>query len=290
MSTCALSEAFGIHDCLLVDDHSWFPDADFVVFHNRELITGSVRLPIHLSRPQDQRWVWLSLESPENNGNLRPFAGYFNCTMSYSRNADFYLPYGRLVPRETVTPMTVDDFIPKNKSALACWVVSNYQKGHKRTSMYKKLATVIPVDVYGGAVHRYLSSGDLLPTISHCYFYLSFENSVYKDYITEKFWKNALMAQAVPVVLGPRREEYEAVVPSSSFIHVDDFRSVEELGEFLKELAEDKERYASYFTWHLNYTVEIFNGWEKEFCKICPQASSLSPQKVYTNLYTVEIS
>ncbi|XP_063045628.1 alpha-(1,3)-fucosyltransferase 7-like [Engraulis encrasicolus] len=279
---------FGIHNCLLVDDRSWFSYADFVVFHNRELVIGEERLP-RRRRPRNQRWVWLTLESPDNNGNLWPFAGYFNAIMSYSRNADFYLPYGRLVPRDKATALAVDDFVPKNKSSLACWVVSNYREEHRRTSVYRQLAAVLPVEVYGSASGRLLSSDDLLPTMSRCYFYLSFENSMHKDYITEKFWKNALLGQAVPVVLGPRREEYEAVVPKDSFIHVDDFDSVEKLGEFLIELSKDEQRYASYYAWHLNYTVDIFDDWQEEFCKICPQASSL-PQKVYANLDLWEIS
>lgn len=208
--------------------------------------------------------------------------------MSYRRNADFYVPYGRLVPR-TVRGLGVDDFIPKKKSALACWVVSNYMEEHRRTSVYQQLAAVVPVEVYGSGIGRPLSSEDLLPTISQCYFYLSFENSMHKDYITEKFWKNALLGGAVPVVLGPRREEYEAVVPKNAFIHVDDFDSVKKLGEFLLGLAKDKQRYASYFTWHLNYTVNRFNDWQEEFCKICPQAGSLPPQKVYDNAYLLEM-
>uniref|UniRef100_A0A3B3QW46 Fucosyltransferase n=1 Tax=Paramormyrops kingsleyae TaxID=1676925 RepID=A0A3B3QW46_9TELE len=99
-----------------------------------------------------------------------------------------------------------------------------------------------------------LDSDQLLPTISRCYFYLAFENSVYRDYITEKLWNNALLAGSVPVVLGPPRANYEAFIPKDSFIHVDDFNSIKELADFLNQLASDKERYESYFRWRpLNY-------------------------------------
>ncbi|XP_076152192.1 alpha-(1,3)-fucosyltransferase 7-like [Alosa pseudoharengus] len=284
------SETYSIPNCVLMDNRYWFHRADFVVFHNRELITGSQRLPTDRPRPHYQRWVWFSLESPENNGNLRPFAGYFNYTMSYNRDADFYIPYGRLVPKKPVKGVTVDDFIPKNKSSLACWVVSNFSPRHKRTSVYNKLKKVIQVDVYGDPFNKYLSQSSLLPTISRCYFYLSFENSQFKDYITEKFWRNALLGGAVPVVLGAPRAHYEAVAPKGSFIHVDDFSSVEELGKYLTDLAEDKERYASYFTWHLNYTVQVGGTWEHRMCSICTMTDSLPPKQVYKDLQAWEWS
>ncbi|XP_063050350.1 alpha-(1,3)-fucosyltransferase 7-like [Engraulis encrasicolus] len=282
-------DRFGIPDCILSDDRSLFPQANFVIFHNRELVSGQQKLPLHLPRPQQQGWVWFSKESPANNGNLRPFAGQFNYTMSYRHDADFFTPYGWLRRREGGTGMTVDDFIPKNKSSLACWVVSNYQAHHERAKVYNKLKEVIKVNVYGGAVGPRLDGEQLLPTISRCHFYLSFENSIFQDYITEKLWKNAFLGGAVPVVLGPSRQNYEAMIPKDSFIHVDDFSSVEELGTFLKILAEDRERYASYFKWKLNYTVETYSHWLVEpYCEICTKRTTLQTPKVYWNLQNWE--
>jgi alpha-1,3-fucosyltransferase len=48
-------------------------------------------------------------------------------------------------------------------------------------------------------------------------FYLSFENSVCRDYISEKFWK-ALNNNIVPVVLGGA--DYSRVAPPKSYINV----------------------------------------------------------------------
>ncbi|KAL2097125.1 hypothetical protein ACEWY4_006332 [Coilia grayii] len=282
-------DRYGIPNCILSDDRSLFPQADFVIFHNRGLINGQQSLPLHLPRPHKQRWVWFSMESPAHNGNLKPFAGQFNYTMSYRRDADFFAPYGWLEPHNVGTGTTVDDFIPTEKSSLACWVVSNFQSNHRRTLIYNKLKKVIPVDVYGGAVHRRLPKKDLLSTISHCYFYLAFENSIFKDYISEKLWNNAFGGAAVPVVVGPPRKNYEAMIPKDSFIHVDDFSSIEELGEFLKKLAGDRERYATYFTWRLNYTVVTYSNWMVEpYCQICTKLTTLQTPKVYWDLQAWE--
>ncbi|XP_063064993.1 alpha-(1,3)-fucosyltransferase 7-like [Engraulis encrasicolus] len=282
-------DRFGIPNCILSADRSLFSKADFIVFHNRELINGQQRLPLHLPRPQNQGWVWFSIESPAHNGNLRPFAGKFNYTMSYRRDADFFMPYGWLAPHNVGPGMTVHDFIPKDKSHLACWIVSNYAAHHRRTRVYNRLKQVIKVEVYGGAVHRRLDGKDKLPTISHCYFYLAFENSEFQDYITEKLWSNALQGGAVPVVLGPSRRNYEAMIPKDSFIHVDDFRSVEELGQFLKQVAGDRQRYASYFKCKLNYTVAHTSNWLVEpQCRICTKINTLQRPKVYTDLQSWE--
>ncbi|XP_012696804.2 alpha-(1,3)-fucosyltransferase 7-like [Clupea harengus] len=277
-------DKFGVPNCIMMDNQSRLSEADIVIFHNRELIHGQQRLPVNLKRPEKQRWVWMTMESPENNGDLKPFNGYFNWTMTYHQDADIYSPYGFMVPKESETYEPLESFIPKDKFYLACWVVSSVSPHLERTTIYKKLKTVIPIKVFGRAVFKSLHDQALLHTMSRCYFYLAFENSVSRDYITEKLWRNAYMSGAVPVVFGPYREEYEAVAQTDSFIHVNDFDTVEELGKFLMTLAyEDRERYASYFNWRRKYTVEI-KHWVELACKFCPKISSMPPHKVYEDL------
>uniref|UniRef100_A0A3B5L790 Fucosyltransferase N-terminal domain-containing protein n=1 Tax=Xiphophorus couchianus TaxID=32473 RepID=A0A3B5L790_9TELE len=113
-------DRYKIPNCLLVDHRSFFPSADVVVFHNRELIQGSQQLPTELPRPQGQRWAWMSLESPAHNGNLKKFANIFNMTISYRRDADVTIPYGELKPLVTESNLVEDSHI--NKTSLVCWV------------------------------------------------------------------------------------------------------------------------------------------------------------------------
>ncbi|XP_047229483.1 alpha-(1,3)-fucosyltransferase 7-like [Girardinichthys multiradiatus] len=275
-------DLYKIPNCKLVDQRSLFPLAHVVVFHNRELIQGRQKLPTDLPRPQGQRWAWMSLESPAHNGNLQKFANIFNMTMSYRRDADVTLPYGELLPVEPEGNLMEDSHI--NKTTLVCWVVSNYMNHHKRTQVYKELIATVPVKVYGQWNKKPLSSADLLPTISRCYFYLAFENSLAKDYITEKLWKNAYQGGAVPVVLGPPISDYKAVAPDHSFIHVDEFASVQELGKHLQRLAEDRERYEDYFHWKKYWKVKVNGDWREKLCKICLRYNNLSQHKVYSDL------
>ncbi|KAJ7993628.1 hypothetical protein DPEC_G00256610 [Dallia pectoralis] len=272
---------YGIPGCLLSDNTSLFPHADVVVFHHHELRTGRSSLPLHLPRPATQRWLWLSLEPPANNGNLSRYNGMFNWTMTYWRRADVQIPYGKLVP---VSPKSSNYLIPKKGSCLVSWVVSNYRPDHRRSQVYQDLRKQIPIQVYGRWPRRPLSERSLLPAIGHCHFYLAFENSIAPDYITEKLWRNAYEAGAVPVVLGPSRDDYEALVPPGSFIHVSDFNSTEELAVFLKLLATDRRRYETYFKWRQTHGIKRYTDWRERLCNICVSYHRLPAVKVYYNL------
>ncbi|GAA6232032.1 alpha-(1,3)-fucosyltransferase 7-like [Lates japonicus] len=275
-------DRYRIPHCRLVDQRSLFSSADVVVFHNRELVQGLQKLPLDFPRPQGQRWAWMSLEAPVYNGNLRKYADIFNMTITYRRDSDITVPYGELLLQETGEHLVED--IPLNKSSLVCWVVSNYRRQHKRSKVYHELNAAVPVKVYGHWTRAYLPSSALLPTISHCYFYLAFENTVTKDYITEKLWRNAYQGGAVPVVMGPPLSDYKAVAPPNSFIHVDEFASVKDLGKYLQQLAEDKKRYSDYFTWKQHWKVKLYTDWRERLCKICLQYNSLPQHKVYSDL------
>ena len=47
--------------------------------------------------------------------------------------------------------------------------------------------------------------------------------------------------------MGARQEEYEAVAPFNSYIHVDEFKGPKELAMYLLELDKDDEKYNQYF-------------------------------------------
>lgn len=273
---------YNITGCHLVDNRTHYSTADIVAFHQHELKVGYQTLPLHLPRPVRQRWLWLSLEAPQNNGNLSQYNGIFNLTMSYHPGADITVPYGRIKEkdRDTVT----DDFVIPKKTHLVCWVVSNYKNHQERAKVYQQLRKIIPVQVYGNAIRKPVNQGALLPTISRCYFYLAFENSVSPHYITEKLWRNAFMAGTVPVVLGPPRSHYEAVAPPHSFIHVDDFDSIATLARFLRELVKDAKLYKSYFSWHVNYTVKLYTDWRERLCNVCQVYNKLPYYKIHHKL------
>lgn len=270
--------AYNISHCFLTDDTDALPSADVVVFHHQELSRGASALPRH--RSAWQRWVWMSLEPPVNNANLRQLNGVFNWTMSYRRDADIPVPYGVTVPgvqRLNVQAAT-------NRSYFACWLVSKYRPSQARAGVYQSLKREIPIEVFGRWKKNPLPDHMLLPTISKCLFYLAFENSEARDYISEKLWRNAFQSGAIPVVLGPSRATYEAVAPPHSFIHVSDFRSTAELATYLKHVAADRQVYEGYLQWHHTHSIKTLTDWRERLCQICARYPSLPASKVYQDL------
>ena len=81
-------------------------------------------------------------------------------------------------------------------------------------------------------------------------FYIAFENAVHcKDYITEKFWKNAISNGSVPVVWGPSKKDVTRLTPTKSFIHSEDFDSPASLASYLLYLDKNDTAYREYFNW-----------------------------------------
>lgn len=275
-------ELYNISRCFLTDNTSTFPTADVVVFHHQELSRGVRSLPLQLERPASQHWVWLSLEPPANNANLTRLNGLFNWTMSYRQDADIPIPYGRTVWGADRRGTKV----PSNRSCLVSWVVSKYLPHQARARFYQTLKQYLPIEVYGSWNKRPLSKRNLLPTIAKCYFYLSFENSQAKDYISEKLWRNAFQAGAVPVVLGPSRATYEALAPPGSFIHVEDFRSPAALAAHLKHTATDRRAYERYLDWHQTHRIQTSTDWRERLCHVCVRFPHLASRKTYQDLET----
>lgn len=104
-------------------------------------------------------------------------------------------------------------------------------------------------------------------------FYLAFENSNCRSYITEKFYVNGLGRgrddfNLVPIVMGGNREDYQRVAPPNSYIHVDDFASPKELAAYLHHLDNDNDAYNRYFGWkHPKATGQFINTYF--WCRLC---------------------
>uniref|UniRef100_A0A8C5Q7I5 Fucosyltransferase n=1 Tax=Leptobrachium leishanense TaxID=445787 RepID=A0A8C5Q7I5_9ANUR len=203
--------------CYFTADRNDYLIADAVIFHHRDVCNSKSQLP-QVQRPSGQYWVWFTLESPSHSPNLGFMDNLINITMSFRSDSDIFTPYGWLEKHIVEQNFTIPE-----KSKLAAWVVSNWNPYSKRVKFYEELKNHFQVDVYG-RLHKSLPREDMQKVLSTYKFYFAFENSQHRDYITEKLWTNALSYGAVPVVLGPPRENYERFIPRDSFIHVDDFQ------------------------------------------------------------------
>ena len=119
------------------------------------------------------------------------------------------------------------------------------------------------------------------------YFYISFENTLCKDYITEKFY-DALTRNIVPVVFGGA--DYQHFAPPHSYVDIQQFDSVEEAGKYLIYLIENPDKYQEYFWWKEYYNV-LGTVMEKEDrippdfpCALCSYLHKTKEEKVYHDL------
>ncbi|XP_074437197.1 4-galactosyl-N-acetylglucosaminide 3-alpha-L-fucosyltransferase 9 isoform X1 [Larus michahellis] len=270
---------FNIHGCHLTIDRSLYNRSHAVLIHHRDISWDLTNLP-QQARPPFQKWIWMNLESPTHTPQKSGIEHLFNLTLTYRRDSDIQVPYGfMMVGTSSFT------FEVPSKENLVCWVVSNWNPEHARVKYYNELSKYIEIHTYGQAFGDYVNDKNLIPTISTCKFYLSFENSIHKDYITEKLY-NALLAGSVPVVLGPSRENYENYIPADSFIHVEDFLSPRELAEYLLMLDKNNKMYLSYFNWKKDFSVHLPRFWESHACLACDHVKRHQEYKSIGNLET----
>ncbi|XP_062334510.1 4-galactosyl-N-acetylglucosaminide 3-alpha-L-fucosyltransferase 9-like isoform X1 [Osmerus eperlanus] len=240
---------FNIDGCNLTDNRTLYSEADAVLIFHRAINHNASNLPPS-PRPSFQKWIWFHVESPTNTQKVPGIENLFNETLNYRQDADIPVHW-------KLSKKTRDDFALPKKERMICWIVSN-NDSHTGTKMmysyYRELVKHIKVDVFGKVFGSFLKYKDYFSTIASCKFYLSFENSVDKDYITEKL-NGPLAAGTVPVVLGPSRQNYESFIPGDSFIHVNDFPEAKALADFLLQLDKNDEAYMRYFNWRQYYSA-----------------------------------
>ncbi|KAL7053255.1 hypothetical protein AAHC03_025546 [Spirometra sp. Aus1] len=241
---------------------------DFVDYRKARLAVFTQDPPaIALPKPKNQTWALESGESPFHmpwiSAHLRQHFKIFLNTKSDSHVPWVYAvfvandePDKTISPQRQIRMLTEKNlrWLPahhtgRRKKVVA--LISNTNPRNRRMKYIDKLAKYIDVDVYGRGRRYCPPDGDTcLRQLSLQYkFYLAFENSDCKDYITEKLFINALMYSMLPVVMGAPRSSYCAMAPPNSFIHVDDFSSPADLADYLSWLDRNDTAYASYFAW-----------------------------------------
>lgn len=113
-------------------------------------------------------------------------------------------------------------------------------------------------------------------------FYLAFENSNCKEYITEKLFDNSLTRNILPIVMGARPKDYEKYAPKHSYIHVDEFASPMDLAKYLNKLDKDDELYNSYFRWKGTGEFKaIYKFYFCDLCRMLHDKEAISNERIY---------
>ena len=132
-----------------------------------------------------------ALENPYHSGKTAET----NWTGSYRTDSDIVAPYKKwLYYNENVKRKPVEKNWAEGKNKKVAWIVSNCKAQNNRMEYALELQKYIQVDIYGGCgQHHCPRNEECLQKIGREYkFYLAFENGNCRDYITEKFFINAL--------------------------------------------------------------------------------------------------
>lgn len=179
-----------VNNCLLTGNRRSGSNADAILFHQYPKFPW-------FRRPPEQIWILYLLEAPYFTPSLRKFNGQFNWTATYRHDSDIVAPYQKFVKDNSVpkihTKMTKNYSAGKTKKI--AWFVSNCRASNTRLEYAKELSQYMQVDIFGkcGDKQCHRKTSDCSDMLNKDYkFYLSFENSNCRDYITEKYFVNGL--------------------------------------------------------------------------------------------------
>ncbi len=279
----------GTDRCRTTYRKSMFVEADAVIFTIKNVLSWKgfpkekfikksdvVGYPKHSHA--NQVFVLFHIEAPARFQRLpwHRFNRIFNLTYSYLRHpdTDIQVEYGRIIPRPINDPyIATKARILTNKTRLVAWAVSNCFPSNVRNEYVRELRKHIPVDVYGACGNLSLNcafkeEGCFDGVAKRYFFFLAFENSHCKDYVTEKLYRTLTM-DLVPVVMGGA--DYRKLLPSHSYIDAKDFKSPRNLAEYLLKLANNTEEYLSYFGWKKNLIADNVHdaAYNLGLCKLC---------------------
>ena len=241
--------------------------------------------------------------------------------MTYSKNSDFPIPYGKFVPKKKKpTPENVRNTnrrhpwmpawlqsgiggkstaevaasktdsppdVASTKTRLVAWFVSNCNTASRREDFVKELREHVDVDIYGSCGEfdcpRAKEAECLGMLTDHYKFYLSFENSVCRDYVTEKFWRILSETTAVPIVLGGG--DYAKDAPPNSLVNVFNFSSPHRLASFLQLLDTHDHLYNEFHSWRRDYDAIFDVAHNDAWCQLCKALNEEDPRpKWYENI------
>ncbi|KAJ6216779.1 hypothetical protein RDWZM_007936 [Blomia tropicalis] len=254
-------------ECLVTTDRSFLSQANSLIFHWRDLDPNDIPLVRHWN----QSWILYNLESPLHTKMVDPSFN-FNLVATYRSNSDLVITYGSIEKNELYRTVNHSGNVSlKNKTKWISWFVSHCNTPSLRGEYVDQLSRYISVDIYGACGK--LSCNP--PQSEYCYkmierdyrFYLSFENSICIDYVTEKLW-NIMQYDIIPVVYGGAN--YTHLLPPHSYIDATELRPIE-LAKKLTRIGNNPQLYNQYFKWKRFYHLEgiktPFNG--KLLCKLC---------------------
>ena len=262
--------------CKVTSEKRMVGRADAIVFEGETLK--------QLSSPPRKRmgqvWVFSMKESPAWGKVSEKWDNLLNWTMTYRRDSDILMTFNSFaVKNRTSARELKNNFLKKSTKGLL-WFVSHCYTAGNREEYVSKLNSYFQVDIIGACGINKCKYFDvkcqqkLLNEEYH--FYFSAENANCKDYITEKAFRIMGMFNILPVVRGGAN--YSLFLPEHSFVETRGFTNISDVGAFLSDLQQDRDRYNAYFRWRASYKL-------RRIPAICEFCQKLRNQERFRHIY-----
>ena len=262
--------------CNFTKDVTAFRHSD-VLLLNVVTLLNRTGLPSY--RPPGQRWVAYSRESPYHTPTDFP-QGTFNHTMTYAPFSDIPMLYGECTESINYSLTNTQVDYAAGKRHLVAWFVSNCGGQSGRFWFVGLLQKYIPIHIYGDCGDRTCPDDECDTMLSKNYkFYLAFENSLCRWYLTEKVFR-AYEAIVVPVVFGAI--DYREHLPKGSYLHMADYESPAALARHMLKLDANDTLYNEMFKWRTKYHCESITSSQQErrICNFLHKSKAGGPHTV----------
>ncbi|XP_071105286.1 3-galactosyl-N-acetylglucosaminide 4-alpha-L-fucosyltransferase FUT3-like [Haliotis cracherodii] len=269
------------YTCIFSSNTSYIPEADAVIV-DVFLLSRHRSKEVPLRSSPDQVWILFAQEPWANYRSLFPaqnWNGIFNWTLTYQRHSDFWVPYGVLRYQRSQKQPDWNKLM-KLKTKKVLWLVGNCKALSKREEYVEELKKYIPVDIVGrcGRSNVNCTSGNITDEdkcLEQYKFYLSFESTLCKDYVTEKFFKTFQRDRhIIPIVRG--NGDYAKHYPKDTYLNTADFRSPKDLAAHLLYLDKNSTAYLDLLKTHALYRHHSAG---RKICDMCISLHTLDQHR-----------
>ncbi|CAF2980115.1 unnamed protein product [Rotaria sp. Silwood2] len=237
-------------------------EVDFVICHGAPNGLDSYVLRLQLNNEQQQYTMGYIIESEAHSSTGDNWAKYnfkmtYNLDDSYPEPATYFDANLHII--DLLKPPSIP-FEEKEKQADIVWIISNCNAHNSREGFVQRLMQEIKIDSYGTCLNNRKGYAARMTDNIHAYkkykFVIAIENSNCVDYVTEKLIK-AVESGSIPIVAGrDGRPDYRRFMPEHAYINIYDYKSIKDLANDLKRIANNKTLYESYL-WYKKHNKNI---------------------------------
>ncbi|KAL7644099.1 UNVERIFIED_CONTAM: hypothetical protein RMT77_004922 [Armadillidium vulgare] len=279
--------------CLITTNKKESEEADAILFDGNSLQRkiygpGERRFLWPSSRKENQIYIFFSTEPPTRFSkiDLEAFDDFFNWTMTFRRDSDVVIPFGRVLKEKVKGNISEVSQQILDRKKIGIWLNSHCAQNSPRIEFMNELRKHIPIHVFGRCVNRKCGTKATIrfvkelgmdtceKTFGDYVFFMALENSLCKDYVTEKIFRS-LKLDIIPVVFGSAN--YSEFAPPKSYIDSSTFPTIADLASFMKMVSGNVSLYNEFFQWKEDYEIDIGSPYKPLICDLCKKLHSQDP-------------